>query len=822
MIHRSLASARLGAAHRVALLVAILVPVAAWAQGVGEGIVIFKDGFRIVGKVGQDRKTEIDSGVHYSMPSGSIYMDDAIHRIYFSAGQVQETIKLSPADIDKDHQRLVYDIVTPPKVIPFPAWQFKEVPKFDKKWERTLKLEVKGSNGPRIAEMRQRIIILTPRFMFVQTLDRPWDMWFATKELGVAELSKLVTDFYDYRKMFKDQTSEEKEFMLARFLQQAGHLEVAQKHIDSLLLTSKNEEHKKIIAALADLIARDKAKIFADEVETLAAGKQHREVQEKLLAYERLDISKYVPAKFPETVVDLKNRYGADNAKIEKVRKAVKEMMALGPKPRGYWLNCLDTIEEEVNSDTVDRLDTFVTFAEQHQRQVAQGAKPAQSVEQVLSLAITGWHLGNIASEPDVKLAEKLWKSRAFFAEYMKIDNPAARTSAAEAWAKETEFPIDLVARLLQHLPPPNAYKKLSAESIDLDIDLPEGGEGSYRIKLPPDYHHARPHPVLILMHGREMPELLMQRWQTLAAQNGFILMAPRWLKPAAPAPWGFTPKEHTYVLNCIKDMKRRFNVDSDQVFLYGWDMGGDIAWDFGLAHPDLFAGVLPMCGTPRIFSTKYWPNAQHLPLYAVDGDRSGAGPFATKEMMKDFIRCNFPAYYFEYKGRANELYWVDFDTMMRWMSPKHRIFPTKQLGTYNSSGGSSEEFKSHRQTDNHFYWLSSDEIKEENTQDYAKWEKTRSPARFQGTIGVQNELGPKGNARIVTQINLRSLGLKQLTVWLSPAMVDFSKPIQLHVNGQKVGLPTMRTPSIALMLDEHFRNVDRQRLFYAKIDLRP
>src|SRR5262249_22066363 len=161
--------------------------------------------------VGQDRKTEIDSGVTYSMPSGSIYMDDEIHRIYFSAGQVERTIKLQAGEIDKEHQKLAYDFVKGPKGIPFAHWRVKGTPAFYKKWERTLKLEVTSSGNTRIAEMRQRLVLLTPRYLLVQTLDRPWDMWFATKELTVPELTKLVTDFYDYRKMFKAQTGEEKE-----------------------------------------------------------------------------------------------------------------------------------------------------------------------------------------------------------------------------------------------------------------------------------------------------------------------------------------------------------------------------------------------------------------------------------------------------------------------------------------------------------------------------------------------------------------------------------------------------------------------------------
>jgi pimeloyl-ACP methyl ester carboxylesterase len=792
---------------------------------VGEGIVVFNDGFQIAGKVLQDRKTEHDesSGMFYSISSGSIYMDDAAHRICFSPGQVKQTIKLTAGDLDKDHQKLAYDMVKPPGAIPYNAWQFKSLPAFDKKWEREVQVTVSDKGGTRVATFHQRVIMLTPRFMFVQSLDRNWDMWFGTKELGADVVSKLVTDFYDQRKMFKDQTGEEKEFMLARFLQQAGYLDSAQKHVDSLLVTSKDAEHKKLIGGLGDIIADEKAKIFTDELEALAQGKQHTRVLEKLRDYDRLGLIKNVPQKTQLFITDLKNRYEADAAKLAKMRTLFKYMMSRGPMPRGYWLNCLATIDDELNYDTIERLDTFGVFAEQHKRQIEQGSKPAQSVEQVLALAVTGWHLGNIAAEPDVKLAQKMWKTRDFFSQYMRLDTAAARAAAVASWEKEAGFPIDVVARLLQHLPPPNAYKKLTTtEPIDLDIDLPENAEGAYRIQLPPDYHHGRPHPVLVLMHGRELPELLVRRWTDLAAQNGFILMAPRWIRPTSPKPWGFTPQEHYFVENCIKDMKRRFNIDSDRVFMYGWDMGGEIAWDFGLGHPDLFAGVLPMCGTPRLFSAKCWTNAQYLPLYIVDGDKSGPGPMGTREMMKDFIRCNFPAFYFEHKGRASELYTADFEPMMRWMSAKRRVFPTKALGTYNPTGYGSEEFRSLRQSDTHFYWLSSDEIQDEHTQDYTKWDKTRSPAKFQGSVVVQNESDAKGNARIVTQISLRILGLKNVTVWLSPALVDFTKPIQLRVNGQSVGLPKLVTPTLTTMLEEHFKNVDRQRLFYAKIDYKP
>jgi hypothetical protein len=63
--------------------------------------------------------------------------------------------------------------------------------------------------------------------------------------------------------------------------------------------------------------------------------------------------------------------------------------------------------------------------------------------------------------------------------------------------------------------------------------------------------------------------------------------------------------------------------------------------------------------------------------------------------------------------------------------------------------------------------------------------------------------------------------GLKQLTFWITPGMMDFSKPLQLNVNGQFIGGHRKIAPSLETLLEEVYRTGDRQRLFVARIDLR-
>jgi pimeloyl-ACP methyl ester carboxylesterase len=348
---------------------------------------------------------------------------------------------------------------------------------------------------------------------------------------------------------------------------------------------------------------------------------------------------------------------------------------------------------------------------------------------------------------------------------------------------------------------------------------LPDAPQGSYLVKLPPDDHHQRAHPVLMLIHSdREAPEVFLKRWAPLTDVHGFIVIAPLWRNNFKNA-YAASDAEHIYFLNCLKDLKRRFQVDTDRVFLFGWANGAQIAWDVGLAHPDQFAGLLPMCGVPNAFSKNYSLNAQNLGLYIVDGDKSGNGPVVTRDMFKDWIRFNYNAYYLEYKGRANELYLGEFEPMMDWMSRKKRQYPMKQLGSFSNTNSVAEEFRTHRQSDNRFYWLSTDELNDNNKQDAFNWVANRSAAKLQATIGVSNSGDTKGNARIETIVSVRANGVKQCTVWLAPSMIDFSKPVQLRVNNRAIRGPQTMTPSIPIMLGEYHQTVDRQRLYYARID---
>jgi hypothetical protein len=110
---------------------------------------------------------------------------------------------------------------------------------------------------------------------------------------------------------------------------------------------------------------------------------------------------------------------------------------------------------------------------------------------------------------------------------------------------------------------------------------------------------------------------------------------------------------------------------------------------------------------------------------------------------------------------------------------------------------------------------------------------KQTPSATLQANIRLGNELElanakikgerietPKG-VRIWNQVDIRASGYEKLVLWLSPTMVDFSKPILIRLNGRQLGQMKEYRPSLAALLD-HLEDGDRQRLFYARIEIGP
>jgi pimeloyl-ACP methyl ester carboxylesterase len=155
------------------------------------------------------------------------------------------------------------------------------------------------------------------------------------------------------------------------------------------------------------------------------------------------------------------------------------------------------------------------------------------------------------------------------------------------------------------------------------------------------------------------------------AEKNGYILVAPIWTNQFDKG-WQFKGEEHDYVTGVLRDVIRHYTVDNDRVFLFGAADGANMAFDVGLSHPDLFAGVMMMSPTnPRYLGTgmQYWKNAQKLPFYIVTGQLAGKPNGDLRSTFNEWMPKGFPALHAIYKGRGTEWFPGETPVMFDWMN---------------------------------------------------------------------------------------------------------------------------------------------------------
>jgi hypothetical protein len=298
---------------------------------------------------------------------------------------------------------------------------------------------------------------------------------------------------------------------------------------------------------------------------------------------------------------------------------------------------------------------------------------------------------------------------------------------------------------------------------------------------------------------SKETPKDALARWTEQAARYGYIVAAPEW-ESIPGAAYQYTPDEHNVILDMLRDLRRKFQVDSDRVFLTGAGSGGALAFDVGMSHPDQFAGVLPICGIHGGYGTAYSRNAQYLPYYVICGDHCNAIHKDNRQLVKDWIGKVYPVLYVEYKGRGLEAYTAETEFAFDWMNRKTRANPISENGAIG------REFRTLRNEDNRFYWLSTEKINK-NCIMPAKWKPNVYPATMCAQVSDGN------------RINVTTYGLQQISVWFGRGLkVDIDKPVLITVNNRPRYEKKVK-PDLSLMLEDFYDRGDRQRLYIARVN---
>jgi pimeloyl-ACP methyl ester carboxylesterase len=491
--------------------------------------------------------------------------------------------------------------------------------------------------------------------------------------------------------------------------------------------------------------------------------------------------------------------------------------------PQQILADAAEEVYREVHPDSARRLEVFVNLAADAARQRAQGRDPTRRHDELLAAAVSGWAKGSTGATTEVGKAVKLWTARDVVLRFQGSEDLNTRNEILAAYKKAEGVPLDELAQIISLLPPaqpenllfrsgkpvdpargipPGVYKRVTRPTVQEPAGLP------YYVKLPPEYHHGRAYPVVIVLSPPNLePEQVLGSIVHESDRQGYILLAPDWGNLFGK-PWQWRGQDHEHVTAVLRDAVRHFCIDNDRVFLFGTGDGGSMAMDVGASHPDLFAGVLTMGAEPRWQNMfiNYWQNAQALPFYVVSGELAGDAPKFLRLIFEKWTRYGFPGMMVVYKGRGMEWYGAEVPVMFDWMGRKKRVNPkeTLKLDTKRRF-----PWVTMRGTDNHFYWVGVDEIDPRREIENLKGGQI-TPAHISADIGGNNV------------INVECLGVRRFSLWLSRDMIDWSKPIAVNVNRASVQAVRGKVikPDLNVLLEDYRERGDRRMLFLQRLEL--
>jgi pimeloyl-ACP methyl ester carboxylesterase len=327
-------------------------------------------------------------------------------------------------------------------------------------------------------------------------------------------------------------------------------------------------------------------------------------------------------------------------------------------------------------------------------------------------------------------------------------------------------------------------------------------------VQLPPEYDPLRHYPTIVaLADAGVTPEQVLDFWAGpldeekggerlgQATRHGYIVIAVDWQQPHQFT-YDYSAGEHHAVLSALRDACRRFAVDMDRVFLTGHGIGGDAAWDIGVAHPDVWAGMIPIVAIADRYVGRYAKNASYVPWYVVAGELDADKMAHNAGELDRYMKPNTDVTVVEYLGRGYEPFGDEIQRLFDWMGRRRRTMP-KEI-----------DCVSMRPWDNFFWWLEAEGLPAKTMVSPADWPPSRGarPARLRGQRMAVNKLWI-------------SLQAEKVTVWLSPELVDLDEPLVVEVNNRSIG-PRDRLvrPDLKVLLEDVRTRADRQHPFWAKL----
>tara|TARA_B100000519_G_scaffold200951_1_gene215304 strand:+ start:1424 stop:3802 length:2379 start_codon:yes stop_codon:yes gene_type:complete len=760
------------------------------ASGVSAAIYTLKNNVQIEGepgKIGGIGESPLASGTTAGEVSNKLvhFADDGIRRTFFSQYQVLNFVNSPSGSLERI--MLKQRVATVGKRL-VAVGPILNITTFDDFGRRTVTM--KDARGP--LHLVQGVTEVNSKYIKLETLFTKtpiiWETRLATSSMPTPILGKIL-------KTHLDMKNPDDRLKIVRLYMQCERYREAMFELQSAIeqfpeLANLKEQISQLRQALADRLI--------EEIENRQRAGQHSRVYAWLenfpsdgVAVETLlrarDLLKDYDeqSKQRDIVFAMFDKYASpleEQETIEAVAKIRKEIFS------------------ELNINTLPRFADFVRL----------GEDPEIGFDQKLAMAISGWLMGQGEVTQNLAVAISLFDVRNAIREYLTSDNTEQRREILDHIAGLEGGTPTNIARLLNAMKPSIPLEQQAHEDpLHFTYETTGADDKIFRyvVQLPPDYDAYRKYPTIVSLHGAgNSPEQQIDWWAGSynkqmdmrlgqASRHGYIVIAPEWTEDQYQASYQYSAQEHSRVLYALQESLHRFAIDTDRIFLSGHSVGGDAAWDIGLAHPDLWAGVLPVCATAGKYVTRYWKNAKHVSFYFVSGEMDGNRIAQNERDFNRYLnRSGFDTMIVEYKGRGHDHFQDDIHHMFSWMRFHRREFSVPE---YNVT--------TLRPWDNYFWWAEFTDFPPETVTLPLEWPPTTTR-----TMEIEASVSPNNRIRIKS-------AAARISVFLTPDLVDFEKNVTLNVIGRERIVPV--TASAEVMLEDVRLRGDRQHPFWARFD---
>ncbi len=753
-----------------------------------------KDGRVLRGKLG--KVSGLGEAPKPDQPDGEgpiqniLFLDDDLRRTFFSDRQVRETRQAENRQVDEKftiRQRVARSGNAIKSV-----GEALRIQPFDEFGRRIFTMAT--GRGP--VDIIQGITELTPQYAKIEGASHIWDMRIATSSIPRDSLQKLLLKQVDPK-------NPEHYKKIARFYLQCERYEDARKVLDSMLTTFPNQtDLKEQLAPSLRAIVQLSAQQRVQELKLRRDAGQFNLVYGYLKQFPTEGVGGEILQGVREMIHDHETREARRGEIVKQLRalaERIKDTIAKeNLKP------ILDEIAAEINQNTIDRMAAFMQCA----------ADEKTPDTEKLALAVSGWLLGADSATEKLPVAISAYKVRALVRKYLAGITSPEREGFYSYIKQESGGELSMVADLISHMKPPIAPPEPMDEKKPglFEIEAPglvKEQPVTYYVQLPPEYDPYRLYPTIVTLHGAASTAERQIDWWSgdwskdglrlgQAARQGYIVISPAWTEEHQKQ-YGYSAREHAAVLNSLRDACRRFSIDTDRVFLSGQSIGGDAAWDIGLAHPDLWAGVIPIVALADRYCTLYWENGRYVPFYVVAGELDGGRLVKNaKSILDRWLRYGFNSTVVEYEGRGHEDFYDEILRIFDWMGRYRRNFFPREFVC-----------ETMRSWDNYFWWIEIQGMPPRSMVQPVDW----PPPNGCQPVQVKAKMTDKNG------LNVRA-GASQVTVWLSPKMLDFQKRATITVNGRRVNAADqMIRPELRVLLEDVRTRGDRQHPFWAKVE---